>query len=72
MHDSKVGDQGVVHVLPEEGGGVEGVKGDSIRPAMKTPWSAVATHEKVLSYGLGGFYSFSRSSCDFLGIISSI
>lgn len=32
MHNSKVGYEGVVHVLPEEGRRVKGVKGDSIRP----------------------------------------
>ena len=37
MHDSKMRDQGVVHVLPKEGCRIEGVKRDSIRPAMRMP-----------------------------------
>ena len=58
-------------MLPKKGGGVEGVKGDPVRPAMRNP-----CQQSHGIYGfcriVGGHYSFNRSSCDFLGIISSI
>lgn len=41
MHDAKVGNERIIHVLPEQGSGVEGVEGDSIGPAMDTAVSAV-------------------------------
>ncbi len=72
MHNAKVGNEGVIHMLPKEGAGVEGVEGDSIGSAMNTVVSAVATRRYDLLNGAGVIYSFNRSSCDFLGIISSI
>ena len=55
-------------MLPEKRSRVEGVKRDSIRPAVKPPFSAFSQRRT----GFGCIYSFRRSSCDFLGIISSI
>lgn len=47
MHDSEVRDERVVHVLPEERGGVEGVEGDSVGPVVCESKLAFATHRKV-------------------------
>lgn len=54
MHNAKVRNEGVIHVLPEEGGGVKGIKGDSIRPATDTVVLAIATHKCDLLSGFGG------------------
>lgn len=57
-------------MLPEKRSGVEGIKRDPVRPVMKCQESQ--SIETSCRSGLGGIYSFNRSSCDFLGIISSI
>lgn len=65
MHDSKVGDQRVVHVLPEEGIGVEGVEGDSVGPAVGIAMSAVAMKEDVCRTELGDFTALADQAVTF-------
>ena len=56
MHDTKVGDQRVVHVLPEERGGVERVEGDSVGPAVCVALSVVGRNEEDVRHTeLGDF-----------------
>ena len=55
MHNPKVRNDGIIHVLPEEGGGVEGIKGNSIRPATDPVVLAIARQKYDLLYGVGGF-----------------
>lgn len=58
-------DYRVVHMLPKEGLVVESVERDSIG-------SGAYDYERCANRGSICPHSFSRSSCDFFGIISSI
>ena len=64
MDDAEVWNEGIVHVLPEERGIVEGIEGDPIRTNAISNLSTRCYYRQP--------YSFNRSSCDFFGIISSI
>ena len=78
MYHAQVRHEGVVHVLPEERAAVEGVDGDavgSVRAHINMRGSKSAVGGKTadrLSQGSFMAYSFSRSSCDFFGMISSM
>ena len=86
MDYAKVGRYGVVHVLVEEGVGVEGVEGDAVGSIEKGVVSGGFLGGRDEEgggvtgggewgrrcEGRMGIYNFNESSCDFLGIISSI
>ena len=66
-------EEGVVHVLEEEGGGVQGVEGYAVGSV------GVVTISTAFLYVLEGFdgrlmgaYSLTKSNCSFFGNISSI